>query len=297
MRHAVLCPFTRLWAVDRFFDSVAESDIPIKSCHFIAYIDHNSQELVDAIEKRLAEQPWAKVTVHVTGEAPPDDNSGTAPRRIRQAKMRQDTVSLIPKCDKLLLLEDDTLVPRDAWKRLNALMRHGYDWASGFEVGRWKCPCAGIWKVDPGKLTSMMPGEGTDCDATGVYLVLTTREVYATMPWDVYDNEWGQDVTVTWLLKQAGHKLGVDWDLRCVHMGPDRDWITSEVIRLRRKVGKLNPVHYDQHRQSGEPKPRSHYTLGKDVVMDGTFYRKGSRITRETAQQMHAQGHLLTVIP
>lgn len=295
-RYVVLAPFSRWYPIARFFESLAASDVPFADCEFVGYVDHDEREMADAVARLASELPFARVTVHFTGLPPVNIGKDTTAQRKRQAMMRAHTFDFIrDDADLLLLLEDDTTVPADTWRKLTAMLADGYDWASGFEVGRWAIPCAGIWRIEPKLREAMMPKDGVeDCDATGVYLVLTTPAVYKARPWDVYDNRWGQDVTVTHLLKQDGYRMGVDWSLECVHMGPDRDWLCSEVVPHRSKMPPMNPHHFSVP----EPPPadRREYCLAVDVNYAGKTWVRGTKVSHDTARLMSLAGAIKAVI-
>ena len=157
--------------------------------------------------------------------------------------MRCASVGLIPGSKYLLLLEDDTTVPANAWERLTAGLDAGYDWVCGYEVGRWDCPCPGLWRIGDKRIRSAEPGDGLEqVDATGLYLVLTTPELYRSVPWDVWDNSFGHDVSITWGFTKAGYRLGVDWTLECVHMTESKDWTCAMSGAYDRPVNPYQPV-------------------------------------------------------
>ena len=302
-KHSVLAVISRAYPLDRFFDSIAASDIPFADCRFIAYVDSDDADLIATVKSRATAIPFAAVTLHVTDQPPFHATSPTEHLTVakKHGKVRVDTVGLIPKTtDKLLLLEDDTAIPPDSWAKLSAMLEDGYDWASGFEVSRWQKPCAGIWRITENQIAAMMPTDHPeDVDATGLYLVMTTLPVYAAGRWDEFDPRYGQDVSVTFLLTLAGYRLGVDWSLECVHMGPDRDWLCSQVVPFVRPATAIEPQHIDVMVDvapalyigtTPRPLKTKALVMGKEVVMDGVTYPKGIRVTLETARQMAAAG-------
>ena len=302
MSHTVFAPFSRPWAIDRFFDTLALSDVPFADCHFTAYVDHDDQAVVKRVRDRAKELPWLSVTVKSSGQPPAGNTDSSGTRRTRQALMRQASFDLIRKrSERLLLLEDDTTVPPQVWAKLGAMLDSGYDWATGFEVCRWNLRCAGVWRIGHGKIESMLPKQATvePCDASGVYCAMTTPAVYMRYPWDVMDPTYGQDVTVTYRLHLDGLKLGVDWSCQCIHFDDKRDYRCEDVVRYVRKVAPLRLVHIDTiDSKRVKPKaPPKRYTMGKTVELDGTRYAKGSRITADTARAMYAAGLITTVIP
>lgn len=301
--------------MERFFDSLAESDVPLERCRLVCLVDSADSALIEAVRSRMLALPCPDLLLHVTAWPPPVERCKSRERRGRHAAMRTASVGLIPDANLLLLLEDDTLVPKNAWNRLIKAYSQGYDWISGFEVGRWSCPCPGIWDMSkPGYRRSMMPGsaEVEECDATGVYLVLTRPEVYRARPWDVWDNAYGHDVSITWLLKQDGYRLGVDWTLTCTHITQEGD-LTCDMAQESvnpHPMPAFSPRHLDiditpltefpaEGPARGTPRYKQDarkYRLGKDVEMDGDVYRKGTSVDHATAREMYERGLIASVI-
>ena len=303
--HTVLATISRAYPLARFFDSIAASDIPFADCRFIAYCDTDSDDLIAEVKSRALAVPFAAVTLAVTGNAPFHASSPTEHFEVaqRHGRSRQETVALVPKAtDRLLLLEDDTTVPPDSWQKLSAMLESGYDWAIGFEVSRWQRPCAGIWRIQDGTISSMMPqfdldteSYVQDIDASGLYLVMTTPAVYAAQRWDTYDHTYGQDVSVTYALSQSGYRLGVDWSLECVHIGPDRDWTCGQVVEFVRAARPHQPEHVDDMVKPAQsvvrgrtvtPLRNKRLVMGKTVEMDGVVYERGQRVDLATAIEM-----------
>lgn len=302
-------PFTREWCVTRFFDSFDESDIPFERVRLTVLVDSDSQALLEACEARALQTRCAEVVVHFTAWAPPEEFAKSRERRGRHSAMRTASVGLIPDADYLLLLEDDTLIPANSWERLSAGLAEGYDWVSGFEVGRWNCPCPGIWDMSTeGIRKSATPGDGLEpCDATGVYLVLTTPETYRSQKWDVWDNAYGHDVSITWLMSKAGKRLGVDWSLRCIHMTQKGD-LTCDMWGPSQNRNPLPPFSPKacntvpltsfpkQGPERGEfqdtERVERQYRLGCDIIHDGRHYPKGTKVGHGLAVQMSEAGSI-----
>jgi len=160
--------------VERFFDAFMASDVPQERCRLIVYADSDSAAMYEALERRALETDCAEVMLHCSAWAPPRDHARVAIRRKRHAAMRSASVGLIPKdAALLLLLEDDTLIPETGWAKLADALET-YDWVSGWEVGRWSCPCPGIWRIGDGHAVTPEPGGGLEpVDATGLYFALT----------------------------------------------------------------------------------------------------------------------------
>jgi len=300
--------------VERFFDSLAASDVPFERSRFVAYIDHDDQAIVDAVRKRVLEIPFAEVVVHCTAWQPPAEFARSRERRGRHGAMRCASVGLIPQTSEyLLLLEDDTTVPAKVWEYSTQAMRKGYDWVSGFEVGRWSCPCPGLWRFEDYALTTPMPGSEplVEVDATGIFCVLTRPSVYASVKWDVWDTEWGHDVSITYELKRKGYRLAVDWRLTCTHMTQDGDLTCDMAQPLTRRVGGYNPLlqaypnltpmesFTARGPKLNHRKPTSDttfYRLPEDVTFDGVLYPKRTRVPRSIAKLMYEDGLISRVV-
>ena len=313
---AVFVPFTRAWAVDRFFDSLAASDVPLERCRLVTFVDSDDGALLASVDRRSTALPFAEILSHCTAWPPPGERCRSRERRGRHAAMRSASVGLIPEADYLLLLEDDTTVPKNTWTLLSQDLAEGYDWVCGYEVGRWDCPVPGIWRIEgKNRIKSAEPGAGLErVDATGIYLVLTTPEVYRSRPWDVWDNAYGHDVSITYAMTLAGLKIGVDWRLECVHMTLERDWTVADCGSLTRTVGPHKPVLYswpntapytefqssgprlikqceiDAPKRMDNPTKERMYTLGIDVEFMGEHYPRGSVINKPTARAMSDAG-------
>lgn len=310
---AVFVPFTRRWCVTRFFASLAASDVPLHRCRLTLYADTDDPALVTDLAAASEALPFAEIVLHYTAWKAPAEFAPTRERRGRHGAMRTASAGLIPEADYLLLLEDDTLIPPDSWAKLTAGMEGfewdaGFDWVCGFEVGRWSCPCPGIWHLTETERRSARPGTGLEqVDATGFYLVLTTPELYRSRRWDYWDKDWGHDVSITWQMTLDGYKLGVDWSLRCVHMTEDGDLTCDTVVELvQRKPGHrptppveaaplmefqaTGPTLVVGGRPKRPPRDRRRYSLAHDVTHGGSLYPKGAIIGHETAVAMSAAG-------
>jgi len=245
--------------------------------------------------------------IHCTAWQPPAEYARSRERRGRHGAMRCASVGLIPQeCDWLLLLEDDTTVPAKVWEYSTEAFEKGYDWVSGFEIGRWSCPCPGLWHVRDFELTTPMPGKQhlEDVDATGIFCVLTKPSTYASVKWDVWDTDWGHDVAITYALKLKGYRLGVDWRLECVHMTQEGDLTCNMARPLTRRAQALDMQLQSypnleplmsfaskgpklQRRNRRGLVEMTYYRFGEDIEFDGVFYPKRTRVPRSVAKRMY----------
>lgn len=145
-------------------------------------------------------------------------------RRLRIAALKNLSKELIKSCDYIFSLEDDTLIPSDALKKL----LKGYQqyphagFIQGIELGRWGIPYAGAWMVDdiynPTELITSERQNGLQpTDAGGFYCYLTKYEHYQHdyQPFD--NNALGPDVEYGISLRQQGLYNYTDWSITCAH--------------------------------------------------------------------------------
>lgn len=220
----VFCPFTRAWAVAPFFRALGASDVPFTDAAFVAYVDSNDEQLLEAVSRAAEALPFRSAECHLSGRRPIGDGRGPRPRRERHAMMREDSKALVGE-GRLLLLEDDTLIPTDTFSLLSETARD-CDWVIGAEVGRWgETHPPGVWRITTGdgawKLKeAILPGEAAteQADATGFYCVLTSAAVYREADFSAWHDALSLDVHATWRLTLTGRRLMVDWRVPCVHL-------------------------------------------------------------------------------
>lgn len=177
MKSTVFLPVTRSWAVEPVVAALDASDTPRS---VILMLDApGCWAWVDA----LTDRGWAVTTVVTGREAPPE---GRIERRARHLTMRRFSQELLCGYDRVLCVEDDTIVPRDVWTRLSALLDHGYEAATGVQYTKDGQRIPGVWWLDAA-LELYEPvwgaeGEIGEVDACGHYCLMTSGKTYAETP-------------------------------------------------------------------------------------------------------------------
>lgn len=169
-------------------------------------------------------------------------------RRMRIAKINNYAKQFIQDCKYIFGIEDDTLFPTDALRKLK---KH-YEtkpfagFIEGVEVGRWGVPSIGAWIADdiydPSRIESVMPGKGIqEIDAGGLYCYLTKRESYEQHDFtDFKQYGLGPDVGFGLDLRQQGLKNYIDWTIDCAH-GTKHGEITAKNTVIEQVVyNKIN---------------------------------------------------------
>jgi GT2 family glycosyltransferase len=146
-------------------------------------------------------------------------------RRQRIADMHNEMKKFINKCDYVFLVEDDTLLPKDALTKLLQGFEKYPDagFISGVQVGRWGIRLCGIWKVDnaidPEIIESELPQEGIqEIDAAGFYCCLVKKNNYIEHNFEPYQKILGPDFNFGLYLRKKGLKNYVDWSINTTHV-------------------------------------------------------------------------------
>lgn len=145
-------------------------------------------------------------------------------RRQRIADIHNEIKTELAPTDYVFLIEDDTLVPINALKKLMSVaeLRSDVGIVSGIELGRWGYEHIGAWRVDDVYETRVIKsvplGEGVQpVDATGLYCCVMRAKLYLEHTFAPME-AIGPDVELGLWLRQQGYKNYVDFDVRCHHL-------------------------------------------------------------------------------
>jgi GT2 family glycosyltransferase len=146
-------------------------------------------------------------------------------RRQRIADMHNEMKKFINKCDYVFLVEDDTLLPKDALTKLLQGFEKYPDagFVSGVQVGRWGFEILGAWRTDnafePEQITSTKLEEGIqEVDGAGFYCCLVRKENYIDHNFAPFEKILGADVNFGFSLRKKGLKNYVDYSIHCDHV-------------------------------------------------------------------------------
>ena len=208
-------PVTRPWAVERVVEALNASDIRDHCENVLLYLDApDCWEWFDA----LLGSGWAVTTIRTGRGDPP---TGRIERRERHLAMRRESRRLLKPYDRVLCVEDDTLVPEDVWTRLSHLIDGGWGFtaASGLQYSRDGQRIPGVWYYsDESSIYEPLwsiPGI-TFADACGHYCLMTTGKAYADAPIEPEPNEPIDRAHTKHLAP-----IGVDFGCVCGHLLPD----------------------------------------------------------------------------
>lgn len=218
----IFLPVSRSNLLDRMFAQLELMDCDANLTNLLVYVDGPDKKLFEVARNKTIQSKFAQKLCVASGNK--TVISGIDRRRHRIASIKEASKELIGECDYVFSLEDDTLPPLNALKRLQrdySLYPHA-GFISGVTLGRWHIPHVGAWKVDdvytPTKIESLTPAKGIqEVDAAGFYCYLTKREYYVNHPYEAFDGVLGPDVTFGLWLRQHGLKNYVDFDINCIH--------------------------------------------------------------------------------
>lgn len=228
----ILLPVTRPWACERMTRALSLSDIPRGK--IILIIDNSGCE----DWKPALERIGFTVDEHFSHKTEPP--KGRVERRKRHRQMRRLSQKLVGD-GPLLLLEDDTLVPRDVFSRLERTEGS----VSGIQVARHDDQLIhGVhgWSSKNG----IVP-----IDSCGHYCMLTTGKAYKAAK--VLDDDEAVDIGHTRQIRP----LYADWDVVCGHLLENGQVITpgDKRIEVRPAIGPMHLgayVHmYPPHHNAG----------------------------------------------
>lgn len=146
-------------------------------------------------------------------------------RRKRIADIHNEIKEYIGKADYIFIVEDDTIIPRNALLGLLNMTNVHSGIVSGVQLGRHGWYHVGAWVADdvyePTRIESIENGEGiVDVDATGMYCCLIKKDLYMEHEFEPYEKILGPDVNLGMWLRKQGYINQVNFGIPCGHMTP-----------------------------------------------------------------------------
>ncbi len=232
-------PVTREWTLDRFLPHLDEIDMPFDQTELFFYIDTDDQKIIkriaDFVEARKEKYNGSKIMV----------SGNPAPTNTRISIQRQRIIDMKEKSKKAIKgtyifgIEDDTLVPKDAFQKLYKNFRENYNigYIEGVQVGRHGIRMVGVWKQDrlknPTVQRTMEPALYETLEPItggGFYCYMTLAYLYDKIEYRFGAECFGPDVCFVNDVLREGYKAYVDWDIKTIHMTPKEDLLVDGKI-------------------------------------------------------------------
>jgi len=145
--------------LDEYFGQIKKLGLP-KGTHWFILVDSNNEEFINKIKKyqKENEKQFLSSRMFVTGEQNLSDSRDFESRGMRIANFIRIIINQAAErvggSEFLFMVEDDTLAPKNAYKKLLPLISRGHNtvYASGIECGRGFTKHTGVcWLKKDGK--------------------------------------------------------------------------------------------------------------------------------------------------
>lgn len=254
--YSLFVPFTRLWSVDRFLQSLNAMYLLKASTEVIFYNDTDDAELQQqlAVWLDIFGYDFNGAKLYQSGNQTPIDNgrfSDIVDRRQRICAVKEKSKELISSDSTYVFgLEDDTIAPPNAFLRLLERLASDDEVAisSGIEMGRHAVAMMGAWSIrpldDPQIVNTVQYRNwGTqEVDGVGWYCYMTYTSLYRQAHYRFEANCLGPDVMFALDQRRAGHKVVVDWTINCKHLLKNGDYLmpseNSQVVSYKKENGQ-----------------------------------------------------------
>lgn len=235
--------FSRLWCVDKIFQSLNSMKIPLDKCHLLIYDNSDKAPLKDYLLLKLKryKKVFASMRYYKSYRKGATVLKGMKDYKWENTKlppinkMYRDYKWII-KTDRFISIEDDTYCPPNTIMRLLSMLDkyNNKVFVTGIETSRCDDPLAKIVLGDyyikevDGKIVekvSLDPKRknSVEVDACGWYCFATTKKI-----WDMgfrglklhqdHIKHFATDIYHTYNLHKKGIPIIADFRIRCLHM-------------------------------------------------------------------------------
>lgn len=236
-KYSLIVPFSRDWAVDRWFSHFAHVEMPWAETEILVSVDTADDRFYQRVLSNFS--AWLPrvngLRARKTGNPPIREFSTVAQRRARIVQQwynfLNDAVGEI-----LVGAEDDTLPDYDAYPRLLQVMEEREaSFVQGTIVGRWSHKVIPHWHVpdteasvptliETARWDPSMP-EVIPIHGGGWYCFVANLSHLRRLDLGRYaeSGPMGPDVSMVWNLHKSGHRCYGVWSVGCTHFLQDRD--------------------------------------------------------------------------
>lgn len=249
----VVCFFTRLEMIGRWFDDLASTDLDPTRTNLCFIVDCNEPKIYAFIMEEMNKTKFRKFLIHRNYEHVVNEVNIPI-RRQRIVELHEQSKELVRQCDGeyILGLEDDTVFTNLCVGRLlDKAQGDQVGLVSAYEAGRWHAKIIGVWKFDdalePKECRTMLPDRGFESvDAAGFYCYVTRTQFYLDHDYSTENwQPWGPDVNFGLWLRKMGYKNYVDWSQPCGHadgdmvISPNGELVSERFIKTPRGWERL----------------------------------------------------------
>lgn len=235
--------------LDLYFDGIEKIDMPREKMHYIVIIDSKNEKILEYVKNRVKDYKFLTTKIYFTNE---QDKYEETNFRTRAERITRNLKYALNEADKfnnrtpyIFMIEDDTLVPKNAFKKLWAMIKKDEKiaYVSGIETS--KCGdrhlgCCYLHTDESGDITHrVLPKPkktGVESfDGGGWYCWIGRVDIIKKMSYNIIDDGryLGPDTLMVYELKQKGYKALFDWSIACQHY----DYIRKKWIKVSDGVG------------------------------------------------------------
>lgn len=247
MADSFVITISREYPLDDCLSAIDEADIFRKKLRLIVYIDSKDNSLINHCLRWVGKQrgKWKKIMEVTTYRNPVEIKKfEDCMKRWKRIEDNMRTiVKLTSGSEIVFMVEDDTIIPRDAFKKLYTRIKKDkkIGCIQGVEMMRGageNGPC-GAWKlkVVDGKVHYKIglsaKKEGIEqIDGGGYYCWAFRRKAIKQIEFRSSLNGWcGPDIWTWYDLQQKGWKTLIDWSVWCGHKDKNGKIYTPEKTR------------------------------------------------------------------
>lgn len=214
--------------LEQVLDSLAMQDASLIDVSIICMVDGDS-ELYVKTRNMIDKLPFGnRLTVQFRTKVPAPSRYDVLGRRKRIAAIHNQIKEYIAHDNGwVFVLEDDTIIPYNALRKLTRVMLSSAAIAqvTGVELGRWGVPYVGAWRADdiydmkqlvsvPNNVTN--PEAIEDIDACGLYCTMIRTDLYKQHDF-TSENGLGPDINLGIENRQLGYLNKIHWGVPCSH--------------------------------------------------------------------------------
>jgi len=254
MSVTIIMPVSRDYYLKRIFAQLELLECDREKTNLFVYVD-GPVEMFNVVRNYVVNSKFAQRLCVYRSKGQPNVGS-VIRRRQRIADIHNEIKAELQPTDFIFLIEDDTLLPLNALKKLlDAYNNHPKaGLISGIQIGRWGFDHIGAWRVndvyDTDIVTSTPLENGVQrVDATGLYCCLTKYENYRDFIFEPFEKALGPDVAFGLHLRKQGLDNYVDFSIRCDHLTKhgsikfDHDVIQVQLNRQENNIWTTEVYH------------------------------------------------------
>jgi len=228
--------------LDEYFKNILEIDMPRNKMAYLVFIDSDNKEFINRVKNNVVRFGFSSIKIIMTHDEPVVNSFSFYKRGMRIAMHIKKIIEEI-KTPLLFMVEDDTLVPKDAYRKLHNHLLHypNTSYVTGVEVSRGPTRHLGITHVeydDNGEIVKKInprpkkqgieriSGGGWYC-WMGVVGDIKNIE-YRCSDELIDERQIGPDVYFVSDISRKKVAL-VDWSIWCEHYdGNSKKWLTPD---------------------------------------------------------------------